>query len=99
VESGKVAVELLRSWDVGADRLSAASVTRVPSTTAPNLRDVAATLGCGIVGAVPPSIESFAEAERRGLLLVMSEPESLAAINLKEMANRLAADRVEPMTF
>jgi Flp pilus assembly CpaE family ATPase len=99
VESGKVAVELLRSWDVGANRLGAAFVTRVPSTTAPNLREVGAAMGCTIVGAVPPAAESFADAERRSLPLVLSEPDSLAAVNLTAMAKRLSGDVVEPMTF
>ena len=89
--AGKVALELLESWGVGGGLVGALVVSR--GMLAVELREVGSRLGCETVGVVPYAAEAVIAAQERGAPLVIFRPDSAAAINLTEIAGRLAADK------
>ena len=94
VMSGKVTLELLRSWDVSGGLVGAIVVNRMIAARAMKLREIKSGLGCEIVGVVPPAAETCIAAQERGVPLVIYQPNSTAAVNLAEMTNRLVAGEV-----
>jgi len=94
VMSGKVTLELLRSWGVGVGLVGAVVVRRVMAARAMKLSEIRARLGCEIAGVVPPAVESCVVAQERGIPLVLYQPDNTAAISLTEIATRLAAGEV-----
>jgi DNA-binding response OmpR family regulator len=94
VMSGKVTLELLRSWDVSGGLVGAVVVNRAITARAMKLREIRSRLGCEIVGVVPPAAEACIAAQERGVPLVIYQPDSTAAVNLAEMTNRLVAGEV-----
>jgi DNA-binding response OmpR family regulator len=94
VMSGKVTLELLKSWGVSGGLVGAVVVNRTMVVRAMKLREIRSRLGCEIVGVVPPAAEACIAAQERGVPLVIYQPDSTAAVNLAEMANRLVAGEV-----
>jgi CheY-like chemotaxis protein/MinD-like ATPase involved in chromosome partitioning or flagellar assembly len=94
VMSGKVALELLRSWGVSGGLVGAVVVNRTMVARAMKLHEIRSRLGCEIVGVVPPAAEACIAAQERGVPLVIYEPDSRVAVNLTEMTNRLVAGEV-----
>jgi DNA-binding response OmpR family regulator len=99
VLSGKVTLELLRLWGVSGGLVGAVVVNRTIAARAMKLREIRSRLGCEIVGVVPPAVEACIAAQERGVPLVIYEPDSMAAANLTEMANRLVAGEVIAVTL
>jgi DNA-binding response OmpR family regulator len=99
VMSGKVTLELLRLWGVSGGLVGAVVVNRTIAARAMKLREIRSRLGCEIVGVVPPAVEACIAAQERGVPLVIYEPDSMAAANLTEMANRLVAGEVIAVTL
>lgn len=97
--SAKLTVELLKSWGIGAERIGAVVVKRNALSAGPSVKDLCQEIGCSLVGVVPQAADSCMDAQRRGLPLVLTEPESMAAASLTELADRLTAERVVPMSF
>jgi MinD-like ATPase involved in chromosome partitioning or flagellar assembly len=97
--AAKVMVDLLVTWGLGMDRVGAVFVSRAAYTASSSLREMGSELKCGIVGAVPQATEACIDALRSGLPMVIQEPENIAATNLTELATRLSADRIIPMSF
>ncbi len=94
IESAKVTLSLLESWGVGRQGVRIVIVNRVGLLTALPLDHIRAELGCEIVGVVPPAIEPCLRAQQSGIPLVLDEPESVAALNLAELTERLATGQV-----
>ena len=61
------------------------------------LTEIESQLGCGIVGVIPPAPEDCLIANKSGTPLVLSEPDTLAAVALADIANRVAEDLVAVM--
>jgi CheY-like chemotaxis protein/MinD-like ATPase involved in chromosome partitioning or flagellar assembly len=94
VMSGKVALELLRSWGVSGGLVGAVVVNRTMVARAMKLHEIRSRLGCEIVGVVPPAAEACIAAQERGVPLAIYEPDSRVAVNLTEMTNRLVTGEV-----
>jgi DNA-binding response OmpR family regulator len=94
VLSGKVTLELLRSWGVGVGLVGAIIVRREIAARAMKLPEIRSSLGCDIVGVMPPAGEACIAAQERGVPLVFYQPDNLAAVSLSEIANRLVAGEV-----
>jgi DNA-binding response OmpR family regulator len=94
VMSGKVTLELLKSWGVSGGLVGAIVVNRTMVARAMKLHEVRSRLGCEIVGVVPPAAEACMAAQERGVPLVIYEPDSRVAVNLTEMTNRLVTGEV-----
>jgi MinD-like ATPase involved in chromosome partitioning or flagellar assembly/ActR/RegA family two-component response regulator len=94
VMSGKVTLELLRSWGMSGGLVGSVVVNRTLLAKAMKLREIKSRLGCEIVGVVPPAAEACMAAQERGVPLALHQPHSTAAVNLTEIANRLAAGEV-----
>ena len=94
VISGKVALGLLESSGVSGGLVGAVVVNRTIAARAMKLREIRSRLGCEIVGVVPPAVEACIAAQERGVPLVIYQPDSVAAVNLIEVTNRLVAGEV-----
>jgi len=99
LESARVALELLKSWNVPAERVGMVIVNRGGLFTSINLREVYSRMQCGIVGAIPSAADDMLAAQQRAHPLVVCDPDSKAAISLFELTDRLSADRVSPMAL
>jgi MinD-like ATPase involved in chromosome partitioning or flagellar assembly/CheY-like chemotaxis protein len=97
VMSGKVTLELLSSWGVSGGLVGAVVVNRTLLARAMKLPEIKSRLGCEIVGVVPPAAEACVAAQEWGVPLALHQPHSTAAVNLTEIANRLAAGEVMAM--
>jgi DNA-binding response OmpR family regulator len=97
VMAGRVTLQLLKSWGVGVGLVGAIVVRRAIAVSAMKLPEIRSQLGCDIVGVVPPAGEACIAAQRQGVPLVLYQPNSMAAVNLTEMASRLVAGEVIPM--
>jgi Flp pilus assembly CpaE family ATPase len=99
LESARIALELLRSWNVPAERVGMVIVNRGSLFTSIDLREVCSRMRCGVVGAIPSAADDMLAAQQRARPLVLSDPDSKAAISLFELTDRLSADSVSPMAL
>jgi len=83
---GRQAISMLQDWGISGNRLGAVVVNRSLSDGIP-LAQVAAQLGCGLLGMVPPAPSGMAYF--RNLPITMSRPEITAAQNLTDISKRL----------
>lgn len=95
--AGRAMVELVRRWIADQKALGAVVVTRNSLIPTLPLPDIQAGLGCPIVGLVPPAAELCAESYRMGTPLALSQPDSVMAANLTDLANRLAGPVLVPV--
>jgi MinD-like ATPase involved in chromosome partitioning or flagellar assembly/ActR/RegA family two-component response regulator len=98
VGAGKVMVALLRSWMGRNPGLGAVVVTRNSLSSPLKLPDIQVQLGCPIVGVIPPAAELCANSYQSGVPLALDEPDSIAAANLTDLANRLAEPALVPVS-
>lgn len=91
VASGKLTLELLESWGVGGGVVGLVVVNR--AMLAVPLTAIRSQLGYEIVGVMPPAVEACIAAQKRGVPLVLHQPDHLAAISLTEIAQKLVADQ------
>ena len=89
VNSAGLALDRLRSWGLESRQLAALIVNRSGLATPPPISEITTQLGCEILGVVPPSADNCALAAKRHMPLVLSEPDSLAAGALLNLASRL----------
>jgi pilus assembly protein CpaE len=94
VMSGKVTLELLESWGVSGGLVGAVVVNRTVLPMPMSFTEIGSRLGCEIVGVVPPAVEACMAAQEQGVPLVLYQPDNIAAVNLTEIASRLAADKI-----
>jgi CheY-like chemotaxis protein len=89
----------LDSWGVSGVSVGAVLLHRpagVPSITVSHAR---MHLNCRIIGVIPPEQDLTVAAGETGQPLVLSHPESTAAVALTELATRLMADQVPALAF
>ncbi len=91
VQAAKVALDLLRSWGISGNLVSAVISNRSGMTTGANLREIRTQLGCEIVGVVPYASEVCMAALNQGVPLAVWRADHIAAMTLKEMVSRLTA--------
>lgn len=94
VAAGAVALELLQSWGVSRSVVCAAVVNRIGAASPMPLATIRQQLGCGIVGVVTPAPDLAVKSLESGRPLVISAPNSMVALALKEMTDRLLADSI-----
>jgi MinD-like ATPase involved in chromosome partitioning or flagellar assembly len=98
VAAGNSMVELLRSWISDKNALGSVVVTKDSLASFLALSDIRTQLGCPIAGVIPPAAEICAASYKLGVPLALSEPDSLAAASLIELANRLAVPVLVPVS-
>lgn len=96
LESGKVTLDLLQSWDIEREGVGAVMVQR-GEATAMALSDVTSQLGCEVIGTMTRASELSLLALKQGAPIVLSSPDSLAADTLTELAERLVTDKAMAM--
>jgi septum formation inhibitor-activating ATPase MinD len=89
---------LLRSWIADKNALGAVLVTKDSLAAFLALSDIRTQLGCPIAGVIPPAADICAASYKLGVPLALSEPDSLAAASLIELANRLAVPVLVPVS-
>lgn len=99
VEAGKATVAQLQSWGVGGGLVGAIVVTRTIYPVAIELSEIQSTMGCPIVAIVPWAATACLRALRDELPLVISQRENDAAINLADIAAKIATNRLAPLTL
>jgi CheY-like chemotaxis protein len=98
VAAGSRMADLLRSWIADKHALGAVLVTKDSLASLPAQSDIRTQLGCPIAGVIPPAAELCAASHKLGVPLALSDPESLAAASLTELANNLAAPVLVPVS-
>jgi MinD-like ATPase involved in chromosome partitioning or flagellar assembly/ActR/RegA family two-component response regulator len=98
VAAGKGMVGLLRSWSADKDALGAVLITKDSLASFLALSDIRTQLGCPIAGVIPPAAEICAASYKLGVPLALSDPDSLAAASLIELANKLAEPVLVPVS-
>jgi CheY-like chemotaxis protein/MinD-like ATPase involved in chromosome partitioning or flagellar assembly len=97
--SAQTMLKGLDSWGVSGVSVGAVLLHRpagVPSITVSHAR---MHLNCRIIGVIPPEQDLTVAAGETGQPLVLSRPESTAAVALTELATRLMADQVPALAF
>ena len=97
--SAQAMLKGLDSWGVSGVSVGAVLLHRpvgVPTITVSHAR---MHLNCRIIGVIPPEQDLTAAAGKIGQPLVLSHPESTAAVALTELATRLTADQVPALAF
>jgi MinD-like ATPase involved in chromosome partitioning or flagellar assembly/ActR/RegA family two-component response regulator len=92
LSSAQQAVELLRSCGVGA--VGVVVVRRAVHQDPVKLSVIRESLGCEIVGVIPPGPEAIAAAVRAGGPVINAMPESNVGVALAELVGRLASEAV-----
>jgi MinD-like ATPase involved in chromosome partitioning or flagellar assembly/ActR/RegA family two-component response regulator len=98
VAAGRSMAELLRSWIPDKTALGAVLITKDALAACLSTSAVHAELGCPIAGVVPPAAELCATSYRLGIPLALSDPDSLAAGSLTDLANKLAEPVLVPVS-
>jgi len=97
--SAQAMLKGLDSWGVSGVSVGAVLLHRpagVPSITVSHARTL---LNCRIIGVIPPEQDLTVAAGKTAQPLVLSHPESNAAVALTELATRLIADQVPALAF
>jgi MinD-like ATPase involved in chromosome partitioning or flagellar assembly len=96
--AGKGMADLLRSWIADKHALGAVLVTKDSLASFLALPDIRTQLGCPIAGVIPPAADLCAASCKLGVPLALSDPDSLAAAGLVELANKLAGPVLVPVS-
>jgi DNA-binding response OmpR family regulator len=91
-ESGRVILDLLESWGKSRELVGAVVVAHTALALPMKMDQVHSLLGCGIIGAVPPSADNLKRAAELCRPIVLMQPESAASGCLRDIADKLAAD-------
>jgi Flp pilus assembly CpaE family ATPase len=98
IDAARLFLEALHSWGISQQITGAIVVNRTMTYTPMPIGDIGSRLGCPIIGVVPPAIELCAKANQAGSPIVFLEPESTFSTTVAEIALRLSAETVKPMT-
>jgi hypothetical protein len=91
----KIMLDLLKSWGVNRGLVGVVVVNQRSAKV--NLGELRRQLGCNIAGVIPPAAEMCLAAQAHGIPLVLYQPESLAAVQLSEIAARLSVEKMAMM--
>ncbi|MBN1312666.1 MAG: response regulator [Anaerolineae bacterium] len=97
IYAGQAMLNLLSTWGIGMRQVGAVIVNRVPFAMPLKPAQIRESLGCDIIGLIPPMAEACVSAQSRGLPLVLAQPDSIGAQNLLDMSKRVTADYIQPM--
>jgi pilus assembly protein CpaE len=90
VGAGKQVLDAVRSWNVMPPSAAAVVVNRASVGTPIDVSDIETKLAVPVIGLVPPAPDLCIAAQRAGVPLVLFEPESLAALAMSALADRVA---------
>jgi pilus assembly protein CpaE len=97
--SSQAMLPQLASWGVGGNSVGAVLLHHWAASSSITVGHARRLLNCRIIGVIPPEPELFVVALKAGHPLVLSHPESAAAVALTELATRLMADQVPALAF
>jgi pilus assembly protein CpaE len=97
--SAQAMLEGLNSWGVGGNSVGAVLLHHRAASSSITVGHARKHLNCRIIGVIPPEPELPTVALKAGQPLVLSHPESIAAVALTELATRLMADQVPALAF
>ena len=97
--SAQAMLEEFNSWGIGGNFVGAVLLHRRAGGSSITVGYARTHLSCRIIGVIPPEPDLSMIALKAGLPLVLSHPESTAAVALTELATRLMADQVPALAF
>jgi CheY-like chemotaxis protein/MinD-like ATPase involved in chromosome partitioning or flagellar assembly len=97
--SAQAMLKGLNSWGVGGNSVGAVLLHHRAANSSITVGHARTLLSCRIIGLIPPEPDLSAIALKAGQPLVLSHPESTAAVALTELAARLMADQVPALAF
>jgi CheY-like chemotaxis protein/MinD-like ATPase involved in chromosome partitioning or flagellar assembly len=97
--SAQAVLKGLNSWGVGGNSVGAVLLHHRAGGGSMTVGAARTHLSCRIVGVIPPEPDLILAALKAGQPLVLSHPESTAAVALIELATRLMADQVPALAF
>ena len=97
--SAQVTLKGLESWGLGGNLVGAVLINQMVTDSSITVGHARSHLSCNIVGVVPPASDLCRAALKAGQPLVLSHPDSAAAVAFTELATRLMADQVSSLTF
>lgn len=89
LKSASLALAAMREWGLAEERLGVIVVNKTGLATPVNVEELRSQLGCRILGVLPPNVEGCLDAERRGMLVVDSDPQSPFAQNTADLARKI----------
>jgi Flp pilus assembly CpaE family ATPase len=92
IAAGKLVLEQLKVWGYSRGSVGAIIVDRTMLPTPIRISDVAAQLGCGVLGVVRNATDVCAKAEKVGLPFVLTDPGNVAASAVADLAKRLSVE-------
>lgn len=95
----KATLALLDTLGISGEMVGIVVVNRSRSAAKVKLSQMESFLGRGFLGVVPPAPEACFDAERQGVPVVLMEQDELLVSSLKDLADRLAAERIAPQRY
>ena len=89
VHAAKMFLQLLHSWGIGQLTSGAVIVNRTMALTPMVINEIAAQLGCTILGSIPPATDFCARGHQAGSPVVFLEPECTFSNVVMEMTKGL----------
>jgi MinD-like ATPase involved in chromosome partitioning or flagellar assembly/CheY-like chemotaxis protein len=89
--------DFLRSCGLSAKVMGAVVINRVPLGGGMGVREFKSQLPCDLIGVLPPAAEAFMQAQKSGVPVIISRPESTYAVAVTDLAARLLLDPVPPL--
>jgi CheY-like chemotaxis protein len=99
IYAGQAMLNLLSNWGIGMRQVGAVIVSRIPFAIPLKPVQIRESLGCDIVGFIPPMAEACVMAQARGLPLIAAQPDSFGSQNILDMVKRVSSDYIQPMTL
>lgn len=94
IASARVWLQVISAWGLGTALCGVVVVHRVPLPNPMKMQDVRAQLCCEIAGVIPPAGDLGQWAQKSGMPLVLSRPDSNAALSLSDLASRVESDPI-----
>jgi CheY-like chemotaxis protein/MinD-like ATPase involved in chromosome partitioning or flagellar assembly len=92
--SAQAMLEGLNAWGIGGDSVGAVLLDHRAGGSAMTVGHARAHLNCRVIGAIPPEPDLSSAELTSGQPVMLSHPESAAAVALTELATGLMADQV-----
>ena len=89
VQAASVKLEMLSAWGAGPGTVRVVVVNRSSLVAPLSFAEIGEQLGCEVVGIIPQAAQAFVVAQEAGRPLVLTQPDSAAAVSIREVANRL----------
>jgi CheY-like chemotaxis protein/MinD-like ATPase involved in chromosome partitioning or flagellar assembly len=97
--SAQAMLRQLNSWGMGGNSVGAVLLHHRAGGSSMTVGYARTYLSCRIIGVIPPQPDLAAAELKAGQPLLLSHPESTAAVALTELATRLTADQVPALAF